>query len=109
MESGEIDSLYVPSDCEGEFGGLKMSRSKPLIAYLKPSDKLKLQALAMMRNMSQSFVLVEAVQDAFVAAFGRNADPKSVIERYGPLFAGQEIATQRAKRRRMRSGPGMNQ
>lgn len=78
-----------------------MAKSKPLIVYLKPADKMKLQAVAMMRKMSQSFILVEAVQDAFAAAFGRTADPRSVLERYGPMSAGQVVTTQRAKRRRV--------
>ena len=76
-----------------------MSRASPVLVYLKRSDRLKLEAVAMVRRMSLSYCLTDLARDAFKGAFGASADPAEVLSKYRPLLGGQEITTQRAKRR----------
>lgn len=76
-----------------------MSRSSPVLVYLKRSDRLKLEAVAMMRQMSLSYCLTDMTRDAFKSAFGATSDPAEVLSKYRPLLGGQAITTQRAKRR----------
>jgi hypothetical protein len=76
-----------------------MSRSLPVLVYLKRTDRLKLDAVAMMRRMSLSYCLTDMTRDAFKAAFGASADPAEVLSKYKPLLGSQDITTQRAKRR----------
>ena len=77
-----------------------MAKSFPLLVYLRPSDRQRLEVAALMRGQSLSYCVTNLIRDAFVAAFGATADPKTVLEKYRPILEGKTIETQRAKRKR---------
>ncbi|HLG89864.1 MAG TPA: hypothetical protein VKZ79_22015 [Alphaproteobacteria bacterium] len=76
-----------------------MARAKPVLVYLMPSDRLKLEAVALLRKMSLSFTLTALVREAFTVGWGMVADPASVLEQLRPALGGERVATQRTKRR----------
>jgi len=87
-------------------------RANPVLVYLQPQDRLKLEVVALLRGTSLSLALTQLCREAFEAAAGRNANPQTTLTKYQGVLGNQVIQTQRARRkRRSPSAPtsgGMN-